>query len=335
MRGNGLPCRLRPTGPTGSATGLPAAARVWVRRLYTTPDGRDLVAMDSRRRVFGGMLRRMLVLRDDVCTTPWCEAPIVHADHARPVREHAETSYEEGNGKCTRCNYGKEAPGWRTRVILAGATHAQPTPDSHSDSDSDSDHDSESDHDSGRRDGELGDRASDEHGENPRGERIAGDRAGEDASRARRVVRVTTPLGHTYDAEPPPLLGWGSQTFPVANAPRTKPGMLPGASPGMPPGARGLPPGTSPGRPPATGHDAPVVPSATKAPQVRRATVRSTGADVRYSATRQERTGSAACRRGVGRAQTCGAAQAGVAACANGQRHSRRPADHDRHDDHG
>ena len=98
------------------------AARVWVRRLYTSPDGRDLVAMDSRRRLFGGMLRRMLVLRDDVCTTPWCEAPIVHADHATPVREHGGTSFEEGNGKCARCNYGKEAPGWRTRVILATPT---------------------------------------------------------------------------------------------------------------------------------------------------------------------------------------------------------------------
>ena len=76
--------------------------------------------MDSRRRVFGGMLRRMLVLRDDVCTTSWCEAPIVHADHATPVRQHGETSFVEGNGKCARCNHVKEAPGWRTRVILTG-----------------------------------------------------------------------------------------------------------------------------------------------------------------------------------------------------------------------
>ncbi len=163
------------TVATGTALQLPAAARVWVRRLYTTPDGRDLVAMDSRRRVFGGMLRRMLVLRDDVCTTSWCEAPIVHADHATPVRQHGETSFVEGNGKCARCNHVKEAPGWRTRVVLTGAGH----------------------------------------------------RGGEDTSRARRVVQVTTPLGHSYAAEPPPLLGWGSQTFPVANPPRTSPGSRP------------------------------------------------------------------------------------------------------------
>ena len=69
--------RARLRGPTGASGGEPSGrARgpgspesVWLRRLYTTPDGRDLVAMDSRRRVFTGLLRRMLVLRDDVCVT--------------------------------------------------------------------------------------------------------------------------------------------------------------------------------------------------------------------------------------------------------------------------
>ena len=97
---------------------------MWVRRLYTTADGRDLVAMDSRRRLFGGLLRRMLVLRDDVCTTPWCEAPIVHADHTTPARDGGRTGFEDGNGKCARCNQTKEAPGWRTRVILTERRHS-------------------------------------------------------------------------------------------------------------------------------------------------------------------------------------------------------------------
>ena len=97
---------------------------MWVRRLYTTPDGRDLVAMDSRRRLFGGLLRRMLVLRDDVCTTPWCEAPIVHADHTTPARDGGRTGFEDGNGKCARCNQTKEAPGWRTRVVLTEGRHS-------------------------------------------------------------------------------------------------------------------------------------------------------------------------------------------------------------------
>ncbi|MBM6404418.1 DUF222 domain-containing protein [Phycicoccus sp. CSK15P-2] len=92
-------------------------ASVWLRRLHTSPEGRDLVAMDSRRRVFGGLLRRMLVLRDDVCSTPWCDAPIVHADHARPVREGGATVFENGSGTCARCNQVKEAPGWQVEVI--------------------------------------------------------------------------------------------------------------------------------------------------------------------------------------------------------------------------
>ena len=100
---------------------VPAAAQVWLRRLYTGPDGRDLVAMDSRRRVFGGLLRRMLVLRDDVCTTPWCEAPIVHADHTTPIRLDGRTTFHEGAGTCARCNQTKEAPGWRHRVTVREA----------------------------------------------------------------------------------------------------------------------------------------------------------------------------------------------------------------------
>jgi hypothetical protein len=71
--------------------------------------------MDSRRRLFTGLLRRMLVLRDDLCTTPWCGAAIAHADHATPVRDGGTTDFSEGNGKCVRCNHTKEAPGWRTR----------------------------------------------------------------------------------------------------------------------------------------------------------------------------------------------------------------------------
>ena len=92
-------------------------ASVWLRRLYTSPDGRDLVAMDSRRRVFTGLLRRMLVLRDDRCTTPWCDGLVAHADHATPAREGGATDFDTGNGKCARCNYVKEAPGWRTTVV--------------------------------------------------------------------------------------------------------------------------------------------------------------------------------------------------------------------------
>jgi hypothetical protein len=92
-------------------------ASVWLRRLYTSPDGRDLVAMDTRRRLFTGLLRRMLVLRDDTCTTPWCDAPIVHADHTHPAHSGGPTSFDNGSGLCSRCNQVKEAPGWAVHVV--------------------------------------------------------------------------------------------------------------------------------------------------------------------------------------------------------------------------
>ncbi|HMM96422.1 HNH endonuclease [Phycicoccus sp.] len=94
-----------------------AEASVWLRRLYTSPGGRDLVAMDSRRRRFTGLLRRMLVLRDDVCTTPWCDAPVVHADHTHPVHAGGATSFGNGGGKCARCNGVKETPGWQVSIV--------------------------------------------------------------------------------------------------------------------------------------------------------------------------------------------------------------------------
>ena len=97
---------------------------MWLRRLYTTPGGRDLVAMDSRRRVFPALLRRMLVLRDDVCTTPWCQAPIVHADHTTPVRRCGPHRWGNGDGKCARCNAVKEAPGWPCPTVI----HPGPRP---------------------------------------------------------------------------------------------------------------------------------------------------------------------------------------------------------------
>ncbi|MDO5495929.1 MAG: DUF222 domain-containing protein [bacterium] len=85
---------------------------VWLRRLYTRPGSGELVAMDSRRRVFDGNLRKLITLRDDVCRTPYCGAPIRHVDHGTAVRDGGETSFANGSGLCERCNYVKEVAGW-------------------------------------------------------------------------------------------------------------------------------------------------------------------------------------------------------------------------------
>ncbi len=124
----GTPARADAPAPAdrADAVGREGPATVWLRRLFTSPNGRDLVAMDSTRRTFTGLLRRMLILRDDVCTTPWCDGLIVHADHTHPARDGGPTSYPNGNGACARCNYVKEAPGWHVEVIHTGLSPGHP-----------------------------------------------------------------------------------------------------------------------------------------------------------------------------------------------------------------
>lgn len=103
-----------------------AGAPAWVRRLFTTPDGRDLVAMGSRRRRFSGPLRHLIELRDQTCRTPWCDAPIRHGDHVIPGRRGGATSAANGQGLCEACNYAKEAPGWYCTAVRHGPSPAEP-----------------------------------------------------------------------------------------------------------------------------------------------------------------------------------------------------------------
>ena len=93
------------------------ADRAWLTRLYAHPDSGELVAMDSRRRTFTGRLRQLLVWRDQTCRTPWCDAPIRHADHVRGWAAGGPTDLRNGAGLCEACNYRKQAAGWRTEVI--------------------------------------------------------------------------------------------------------------------------------------------------------------------------------------------------------------------------
>lgn len=93
------------------------APRAWLRRLYTRPGTGDLVATDTRRRTFTGELRQLLVVRDQVRRTPWCDAPVRHANHVVPVADGGETSVVNGQGLCEACNYAKEAPGWQAMPV--------------------------------------------------------------------------------------------------------------------------------------------------------------------------------------------------------------------------
>lgn len=113
------PARLIGHGP------LPAAmvkkwlahpeTSVFLRRVFTRPRTNQLVNLESRARAFPAGLRRMILLRDDVCRTPFCEAPVQDADHMRRVRDGGSTSHDNGSGLCAGCNQTKENKGWEHR----------------------------------------------------------------------------------------------------------------------------------------------------------------------------------------------------------------------------
>jgi hypothetical protein len=89
--------------------------KLWLRRLYVDPATGELAAMDARTRCFLGTLARFIVLRDQTCRTPWCDAPVRHSDHARGHAAGGRTSAANGQGLCEACNHAKQAPGWRAR----------------------------------------------------------------------------------------------------------------------------------------------------------------------------------------------------------------------------
>ncbi|WP_349361636.1 DUF222 domain-containing protein [Paenarthrobacter sp. PH39-S1] len=110
----------KPGGSAGSSGGeMPDAAmpdepgiRVSLRRLFTAPGTGQLVGMDARSRFFPPGLQRLIRTRDQTCRTPYCDAPIRHADHIMPHNRKGATSEINGEGTCERCNLAKEAPGW-------------------------------------------------------------------------------------------------------------------------------------------------------------------------------------------------------------------------------
>lgn len=109
-------------GDSGSATGRerPGRAGVWLRRLWTTPEGNQLATTDATRRRFTGALRHLIELRDPTCRIPWCDAPTRQVDHILPVARGGSTDAVNAMGTCQRHNLVKEAPGWRAETVSTG-----------------------------------------------------------------------------------------------------------------------------------------------------------------------------------------------------------------------
>lgn len=95
-------------------------AATWLRRLWTAPGGRDLVAMDSSRRLFSGGLRQLIGLRDATCRVPWCDAPARQVDHILSFARGGSTTATNAMGACQRHNLAKEEQGWSAEVVATG-----------------------------------------------------------------------------------------------------------------------------------------------------------------------------------------------------------------------
>jgi Domain of unknown function DUF222./HNH endonuclease. len=117
------PGHLDGYGPIPAQTArdlISGSTQAWLRRLFTRPGSGELIAMESRRRLFPEAQRRSIALRDQTCRTPWCAAPIRHTDHIVPNEKGGPTSVRNGQGLCAACNYTKQAPDWQARHRPAG-----------------------------------------------------------------------------------------------------------------------------------------------------------------------------------------------------------------------
>ncbi len=88
-----------------------------IRRLFRFQESDRLVAMESTGRRFRGLRALLIRIRDRSCRTPYCNGEIKHGDHVVPVRAGGQTSQDNAQGLCEACNYIKEEPGWRHRVV--------------------------------------------------------------------------------------------------------------------------------------------------------------------------------------------------------------------------
>ena len=97
--------------------------KLWLTRLYTHPTTGELVAADSRQRLFRGNLAQLIRLRDRTCRTLWCDAPIRQTDHPVEARSGGPTSQHNSQGVCEGCNHAKQAPGWHAEPVEDAVGH--------------------------------------------------------------------------------------------------------------------------------------------------------------------------------------------------------------------
>ncbi|MFC6509911.1 HNH endonuclease [Promicromonospora citrea] len=97
------------------AAGVDADA-AWLRAIYVSPAGRMLATTSTSRFFPSGISAVLRARQQGICATPYCDAPVRHADHVLPYGEGGATSLANAQGLCVRCNHAKQAPGWVQRL---------------------------------------------------------------------------------------------------------------------------------------------------------------------------------------------------------------------------
>ncbi|WP_159611236.1 HNH endonuclease [Glutamicibacter sp. JC586] len=94
--------------------------RTELARIYTAPGDQDLIAMDSKARIFPEKLKKFIRVRDRHCRTPFCDGIVEEADHVKQYARGGKTSVWNRLGRCEVCNKAKEATGWYEFTMLKG-----------------------------------------------------------------------------------------------------------------------------------------------------------------------------------------------------------------------
>ncbi|MFN8193049.1 MAG: DUF222 domain-containing protein [Nocardioidaceae bacterium] len=101
----------------------PTAPR-WLRRIFTDPVTHVVTDLDrARRRFYGGLERRVVDARDQVCRLPLCDSVRVERDHIRAARDGGPTTVVNGQRQCPSRHALRDLLGWRTRVADARPGH--------------------------------------------------------------------------------------------------------------------------------------------------------------------------------------------------------------------
>ena len=100
-------------------------ARVWVRRLFTHPSTGTLVAMDSRRRLFPAGLPLSWSRATAPAARRGAMPPSLMRTTSTQARRGRRDERSQRARAVVRCNLAKEAPGWQSEVVHAGAAAAR------------------------------------------------------------------------------------------------------------------------------------------------------------------------------------------------------------------